>query len=584
MSVVVEMPKWDVSRYFPGIGSEEFSNEMSAIKAEAFRLEALFDRFAGGESHEGIEEVLVAFNAMSDRAKLARSYIHAFVSTDSKDEVALARQSEMQPVAILMNKLGTRLTAWVGGIDLGSLLSSSEVALDHEFALQRMKTYSSHLMTPSEEALASDLSDAGTSAWSRLYSNFTSQVSVDFRGESLPIAAVRNLAFDPSSEVRKAAYEAELAAWNSHELAIAAAMNAIKYESNLLAHKRGWGSVLDEAIFATNIDRTTLDAMLEASQDAFPAFRRYLNAKSRLLGNSGALPWSDLFAPVGAEGGWSYEKAQAFVEEGFRAYSDKMGDLAARSYAENWIDVAPRAGKRDGAFCMGTRDDESRILMNYKEAFGSVATLAHELGHAYHNVCLADRTALQSQTPMTLAETASIFCETVIKRRAIASTSGSEQLAILEASIQGANQTVVDITSRFLFERSVFERRAERELSAREFCGLMTDAQKETYGDGLSTYHPYMWAVKPHYYAWRPFYNYPYMFGLLFSLGLYAVYEAEPTGFHERYDELLSSTGLADAATLADRFGIDTRKKEFWAASLRVVEGDIALFEALAKQ
>jgi pepF/M3 family oligoendopeptidase len=446
-----------------------------------------------------------------------------------------------------------------------------------------MKTYSAHLMSPVEEALSSDLSDAGTSAWSRLYSNFTSQVSVPFRGESLPIAAVRNLAFDASSDVRLSAYEAELAAWSLNELPIAAAMNAIKYESNLLAKKRGWGSVLDEAIFATNIDRATLDAMLEASRDAFPVFRRYLKAKSRLLGNAGALPWSDLFAPVGAEGGWSYEKAQAFVEEGFRAYSDKMGDLAARSFAENWIDVAPRAGKRDGAFCMGTRLDESRILMNYKEAFGSVATLAHELGHAYHNVCLAERTALQSQTPMTLAETASIFCETVIKRRAIAATSGQEQLAILEASIQGACQTVVDITSRFLFERGVYERRAERELSAREFCGLMSDAQMETYGDGLATYHPYMWAVKPHYYAWRPFYNYPYMFGLLFSLGLYAVYEAEPAGFHSRYDDLLSSTGLADAATLADRFGIDTRKKEFWAASLRVVEGDIALFEGLVQ-
>jgi oligoendopeptidase F len=133
-----------------------------------------------------------------------------------------------------------------------------------------------------------------------------------------------------------------------------------------------------------------------------------------------------------------------------------------------------------------------------------------------------------------------------------------------------------------LFEQSVYERRAERELSARESCALMTDAQKETYGEGLSTFHPYMWAVKPHYYAWRPFYNFPYMFGLLFSLGLYAAYESSPDGFHDRYDDLLSSTGMADAATLASRFGIDTREKSFWASSLRVIEDDVVEFENLA--
>ncbi len=583
MSVVAEMPVWDVSPYFPGLDSEEFVREMAAIKEGALALEGLVERHGEGSTSAGFEEVVGAFNALSDRARLVRSFIHAFVSTDSKNELALARQSEMQPVAILMNKIGTQMTAWVGRLDLDALLASSSVARDHEFALRRMKAYATHLMSGPEEALASDLSDAGTSAWSRFYGNFSSQISVEFRGERLGMAAVRNLAFDPAAEVRSEAYDAELAAWQANDMPIASAMNAIKYESDFLARKRSWGSVLDEAVFATNIDRETLDAMMEAARDAFPSFRRYLRAKARLLGYEGGLKWCDLFAPVGGDAPWPYERAKAFVEEGFRSYSDKMADLAVRSFQENWHDVAPRPGKRDGAFCMGTRGDESRILLNYKEAFGSVSTLAHELGHAYHNLCLADRTALQSQTPMTLAETASIFCETVIKRRAIAATSGDEKVAILEASLQGSCQTVVDITSRFLFESGVYEKRAERELSAREFCALMSDAQKATYGDGLSTYHPYMWAVKPHYYAWRPYYNYPYMFGLLFSLGLYAEYQNSPDGFHARYDDLLSSTGMADAATLAARFGIDTRKKEFWASSLRVVEEDIAAFESLAK-
>ncbi|MCH7903985.1 MAG: M3 family oligoendopeptidase [Armatimonadetes bacterium] len=594
MSTITKLPRWDVTPYFPGIDSPDFRQALTDLREQALDLERLYDRVgvlagddvAMSESLAAeVEGVIEAVNAVSDRLKLLESYIHSFVTTDSSDDVALAKQSELQATIILMNKLSTRLTAWVGRLPLDALVPSSDVLESHEFALRRMKTLSEKMMSPDEEALSADLSEAGGSAWARLYGNFASQIKVEFQGEGIPVSAVRNFAHDADQSVRRAAYEKELEAWKENELVIASAMNAIKYESDFITRKRGWSTVLDEAVFATNIDRETLDAMMEAARDSFPVMRRYLKAKSRLLGNSGALPWFDLFAPVGEGGSWTYERAQSFVEEGFRAYSDKMGDLAVRSYGENWIDVEPRPGKRDGAFCMGTRDDESRILMNYKSSFSAVSTLAHELGHAYHNVCLADRTAMQSSgTPMTLAETASIFCETVIKRRALAGTEGAEKMAILEASLQGANQVVVDITSRFIFEQTVFEKRAERELSAREFCEIMTGAQIETYGDGLDPafLHPYMWAVKPHYYAWRPFYNYPYMFGQLFSLGLYAVYQAEPSGFHARYDDLLSSTGMATAAELGDRFGIDVRTKEFWAGSLRVIAEDVLEFESLA--
>jgi oligoendopeptidase F len=221
--------------------------------------------------------------------------------------------------------------------------------------------------------------------------------------------------------------------------------------------------------------------------------------------------------------------------------------------------------------------------MNFDPSYGSVSTLAHELGHAYHNLCLSSRSPLNRDTPSTLAETASIFCETIIKDAALKTVGEADQLAILEASLQGKCQVVVDITSRYLFESGVFGRRAERELSSAEFSALMTDAQRQTYGDALdaNALHHYMWAVKPHYYSTYSFYNFPYMFGLLFALGLYSIYQAEPNGFHERYDDLLSSTALADAPTLADRFGIDIRSKEFWAASLAKIGEDVAQFEKL---
>jgi oligoendopeptidase F len=233
---------------------------------------------------------------------------------------------------------------------------------------------------------------------------------------------------------------------------------------------------------------------------------------------------------------------------------------------------------------MTLRAGESRILSNYTESIGSVITLAHELGHAYHNGRLAAATPLNRSSPMTLAETASIFCETIVRRAALSEANETERLIILEAALQNSCQVVVDITSRFLFERSVFEGRQQRALSTAELCNAMLDAQRATYGDGLDqeTLHPYMWAAKPHYYSsGRSFYNYPYMFGLLFGLGLFAIYQREPQGFVERYDALLASTGQADAATIAARVGIDLRSIEFWRASFDMIREEISQFEAL---
>jgi oligoendopeptidase F len=231
---------------------------------------------------------------------------------------------------------------------------------------------------------------------------------------------------------------------------------------------------------------------------------------------------------------------------------------------------------------MGIRPGESRILMNYKPAFGGVNTLAHELGHAYHNLQLRERTPLQRQTPMTLAETASIFCETIVRQAALKNADAAEELAIIEAALESSTQVVVDISSRFLFEQRVLEKRGERELSGDELCALMLETQRETYGDGLdeNALHPYMWAVKGHYYG-ATFYNYPYLFGLLFGLGLYAQYQQEPESFRARYDALLADTGTADAATLAARFGINLRAPDFWRASLAIIKQDINRFEAL---
>jgi oligoendopeptidase F len=590
------LPHWDMTVVYPGLDSPEFAAGFAGVIADIESLVALFDQRqiaerAGGppdaDTVRVFEEVITRYNDVLTSNRTLGAYLASFISTNSRDDVAQARMSELERHEVTLSQLGTRFTAWIGGLDVDALLAASPVARDHQYMLEKARIRATHLMPPPEEALAAELSLSGSTAWEKLYENVVSQlmVPIDLPAgpERMGMPAVRNLAYDANRDLRRRGYEAELAAWEGAAVPIAAALNSIHGEVLTLSARRHWESPLDAALFNNNIDRATLDAMMTAARESFPDFRRYLRAKARALGVS-RLAWFDLFAPVGeSKRVWNFDDAAGFIVEQFGSYSPKLSQFAARAFRERWIDAEPRPGKRDGAFCMWLRADESRIMSNFKPAFGGMSTLAHELGHGYHNLNLAGRTVLQRATPMTLAETASIFCETIIREAGLAHADAAEQLAILEASLQGSCQIVVDISSRFLFEQAAFADRGKRELSVDEYKAHMLAAQQATYGDGLDPdlLHPYMWAAKGHYYSTYSYYNYPYMFGLLFGLGLYARYQQDPAAFRTGYDDLLSSTGLADAATLAGRFGIDIRTPDFWRASLGLIREDIDRFEGL---
>lgn len=600
MSNLNPLPRWDMTPIYPSMDSKEFEEGFSSVVRDINDLAALFDAHqitkqsaAPALDHktlQAFETVIERYNAVLEAARTLGVYIECFVNTNSHDTVAQAKLSELQQTTMILTQLGTRLTAWIGSLDIEALIKRSPVAREHAFMLQKAKIRAAHLMTPAEENLSSELNLSGGTAWEKLHGDVTSQltVSLELSGQvqELPMSMVRNLAVDPDREVRRRAYEAELAGWKRVALPLAAALNSIKGEVNVLSRRREWGSPLGISLLDNNIDRQTLNAMFTASRESFPDFRRYLHAKARALGLS-RLAWYDLFAPVGIdEKVWAYDDAAAFIIEQFGTFSPRLSDFAARVFREHWIDAEPREGKQDGAYCTPLREDESRVFANYKASYDGVSTLAHELGHGYHNLNLAKRTMLQRSTPMALAETASIFCETIIRNAALRNAGRQEQIAILEASLQGSCQVVVDITSRFLFEQRVFNQRRQRELSIDELNNLMLEAQRETYGDGLdeNALHPYMWAMKPHYYSTRiSFYNYPYMFGLLFGLGLYARYQEDSEKFKSSYDKLLSSTGLADTASLAQQFGINIRSVDFWRSSFDIVRQDIERFEELTR-
>jgi oligoendopeptidase F len=592
------LPRWDLTALFPAVDAPEVTAAEAQLQDAAGVLARRFDiddvdagpAIVGADAGlvDTFEAVLAATNDLLDRFERLDAFAYGHVSTSSDDEAAQALTSRLASIEATVRTLRTRFDAWLGRLDVDALVAASPVAAAHAWPLHKAARRAAHQMSGPEEALASELQVTSSNAWARLYEDVTSTVdaTVDFpdgRREELPVFAVRGLATDPDPRVRHAAFTAELAAWEANAVPIAAALNALKGETLALGARRGWHDPLDAVLEHSAVSRPTLDAMTAAVEASLPDWRRYLRAKAALLGKPRLAFW-DLFAPVGTAPPQSWAQATATVESAFAGYSDDLLGLARDALAARWVDAGPRAGKVGGGFCMEVGDGASRILMNFDGSIDSVHTLAHELGHAYHNRTLRRRTPLQRSTPMALAETASIFCETILTDRSLEEASDpGVRLALLEADLQGACQVVVDIRSRFLFESRLFEARREAAVSPRGLCELMAQAQREAYGDGLDPdqLHPWMWAAKPHYYH-STFYNWPYTFGLLFGLGLYARWLDGPDGFRGAYDEMLSSTGLGTAAELADRFGIDVEDVGFWTASLDVLRGRIDDFCAAA--
>jgi len=597
-------PHWDVSNIYPSLDSAEYQADFERMNMVTDALSVFLDENQISKNSADLAEtdpqklsaildhLIGALNELYTMYGTLHAYIAAFVSTDSYNADAKRAMSVFQQNGVRLQQAQTRIEGWIGG--LGDLLEQAiplgELTRNHAFALRETAEQSKYMMSEPEEELAAELSLSGALAWNKLQGTVTSQLTVDFEldGElkKMPAPALINLRNHPDEAIRRRGYEAEMAAWECVKEPLAAALNGVKGAVNTLNKRRGREDALHSAIDMARIDRITLETMLAAMEASFPAFRRYFKAKAKRLGKD-SLAWWDLFAPVGkSETQYTFPQARDYVLEQFGTFSHVLRDFAQRAFDHNWVDAEMRDGKRVGAFCMRIpKVKESRVFLNFDSSLDAIFTLAHELGHAFHNECARDKTPLQRQTPMTLAETASIMCETIVFEATIQQASSpEEELAILETSLVSDSQVIVDIYSRYLFEKEVFERRSQSELTAEEFSEIMERVQEATYGDGLDERyrHKYMWTWKPHYY--RPglsFYNFPYAFGLLFGTGLYAIYKERGDDFVPEYQDLLASTGEGTAQDLAARFGIDLRNPEFWQNSLDVIVKRVERYEAL---
>ena len=591
------LPQWSVADVHESFESRSFVDALEQVGADSTRLAALFDehdirrcdhRPVTEADGRAADAVIRALNDTELRTDLVGAYVYATVSTDSFDETAQGLLSELEVIESRTRPLLARLADWVSSLGVDALASVSTEVAEHSGPLTLLANRAVHQMTEVEEGLYSELSTTGSTAWERAHADVTSQlaaaVELPSGAETLPMAAIRGLATHSDPKVREAAFDAEMRAWPTVAVICAAAMNAVKGEANVVNRRRSWDSPIEASLFANNVSRATFDAMQSAVDDALPDLRRWMHTKARLHARPGALPFYDLFAPLPfAPSSISWSDGLSMIRGAFTSYSEPLGGLVDRAIDEQWIDAGPREGKRGGAFCMPFVDDRSLVFLNWSGSVDSAQTTAHELGHAYHNTQLAHRTALQRRLPMALAETASIFCETLVVEEGLTHLTGVDRLALLDVNLLGAVQVVVDIRSRFIFETEVFARRQRRTIGVSEFNEMMLSAQNDAYGDGLdqSTAHPYMWAAKPHYYG-SHFYNWPYTYGFLFGLGLFAKYREDPQRFQQSYDDVLSRAGMNTAEELGAEFGFDVSDEAFWTASLDVLREHIDQYTTLA--
>ena len=559
-----KLPKWDLESIYPSVLSSEFLDDIDCIYKKAEELKT-----KSADENQSILSILSLYDEMSDVVESVGSFVYTSFSVNTTDRditLAMGKAEKAQTAA------SDAVTVMIYNLSKRRDEFSDPSLEPYALFLNEVKTDAEHMMSLEEEALANEMLQVSASAWSRLQESVTASIA---DGDKT-LTQLRGMAMDSDRSVRKNAYEREIKILDANKTAIAAALNGVKGTALLLEKRRGWADPLDRSCNTARISRKALSALISALEESLPIFRDYLKTKAKLLGLE-KLEWYDMFAPVGnASMSFTFEEAKALIIDAYSSFSPEVGAFIKNALDSHWVDPEAHEGKIGGAYdIFFPKKKESRVMMNWEGTYDSVSTLAHELGHAYHDSVVKDYPASQRSYPMTLAETASIFGETVIFQEVLKKADKDQQLSLIEAYVQGACQVCVDILSRFYFERSAFEARKEGEVTADDFSKMMLQAQEDTYGDGLGTKHQYMWAVKGHYYSEGfSFYNYPYAFGQLFALGLFASKDSVPD-FPKHYKEVLSMTGRFEAKKVAAAAGCDIESKAFWMKGISVIAGYI---------
>ena len=574
---------WNLDPIYKGFDDPAYEQDVAKAKECIDAYVAFMGQLNEKDPAVALHEGIALEEQISYFVEKLGLYASLRQSTNSRDPEAASQLGRLMGMYSAIAAPEAAFREWASKLpNLMELVENDESLKEYGFLFTKISESSRYLLSGQGEEIMARMRLSGGSAWSDLQGYLTSTVPVSYNGTTTNLSAIRNLAYDADPDVRKAAYEAELACYDRIKDSVAFALNSIKLETISDCKLRGYESPLARTLKHSDMQQATLDAMLSAMDDYLPKFWQYLKAKAKALGHENGLPWYDLFAPMGnTTSKYTTEDAKSLLVALFSTFDGELADMVATAFDDAWIDFYPRDGKAGGAFCAGADClGESRILTNFDGTFSDVVTLAHELGHAFHNQCIREHRPLNKGYSMPVAETASTFNECVVMAAAIKNAKNDdERLALIESQLQDATQIICDIYSRFRFEAMVFANREEQFMSADALCGFMTEAQKQSYGDGLdpNCMHPYMWVCKGHYYG-PTFYNFPYAFGGLFARGLYAQYMEEGESFVPKYKKLLYTTPVATVEDTAKVADIDLTDKQFWCAALQTIADQIDLF------
>ena len=580
---------WNLDPIYKGFDDPAFDADMAALKQCVADYNVFVEGLAARSALEGLKEGIGFEERILDLVMKLANFAQLRQAANTRDTEAGSRMGQVMQLLSATAGAQTAWKQWATALpDLMELVQGDQELSVYTYLFENMRKDSTHLLGALGEEICAKLSLSGGNAWADLQGYLTATVPVSYNGETTNLSAIRNLASDADPAVRKAAYDAELACYERIKDAVAFALNSIKLETISDCQLRGYASPLDRTLENAHMQRATLEAMLSAMDEYLPKFWQYLKTKAKVLGHENGLPWYDMFAPMGKTATkYTAEEARELLVKLFSGFDQEMADMIAKAFDEAWIDFYPRDGKSGGAFCAGIEClGESRILANFDGQFGDIVTLAHELGHAFHNQCINDHRPLNKDYSMPVAETASTFNECVLMAAAIENAqSDQERLALIESQLQDATQIICDIYSRFRFEAKVFENREEQFMDAETLSQYMLEAQKQCYGDGLDAncLHQYMWVCKGHYYG-PTFYNFPYAFGGLFARGLYAQYMRDGQAFVPLYKKLLYTTTIASVEDTAQVAGIDLTDKNFWRSALQMIADQIDLFCQLVEK
>ncbi|AZZ35929.1 hypothetical protein CIK05_03685 [Bdellovibrio sp. qaytius] len=601
------LPRWDNTTEYPSFTSKEWTADIDAVKAAITKITANMKNFAPQLTNpqeplpphalEGMQETLfISSEAMLLLYNLS-SYASFEFSLDSKNVEAEKMYSylykdmfsqfeiAMTPLNLFLSKTSDENFAQ---------FFKAEKIKDYSFHYSRSRMKKDHLLSEKEEEIMSTLRKDGHTSWGNLYSSISSSARVKINHPSYPEPTSIAVAFGNTQgsdeALRKASWEGIQNTWKEHQQTAAAIVNALagwRHDvNNLRSTPTKKLDFLDEPLHSNRIKAETLQAMIDACSDYRPKIQAAAKTMAKYYGKKQLDPW-DLVAPapIKSETGLTFKESFKQVKDAFTHMDPTFGEFAQMMLDKNWIDMSIRPNKRNGAYCGGFSKSRSpRVFMTFSGSSQNTSTLAHELGHAYHNWVMRDMTKISTMYTMSLAETASIFAEqTLFDYQISTAKSKDEVLDVYWSIAEGAVSLLLNIPTRFEYEKNFYEKRKAGYVNPDELTGLMNDAYTKWYGDSLSQPDPMFWATKLHFsMSGLSFYNFPYTFGYLFSLSLYARKDEWGKDFSAKYTAILRDTGMMTAEDLVQKhLGEDITDKKFWMKALDTVAVKLEEFNKL---